>query len=258
MENDLVIFTDGSSAPHPRRGGLGFSFLFPDGLIKNFSPFGYIGATNNQMELQACIDALREILRLKKIDINSIIIRTDSKYVVDYHNLAKFVWSKNGWKKSNGEFVLNIRQWKDLLSMENRIFSKFHIYVNYEKIKGHKGIEGNERAHKSAKRSRLGPSCMKKISITRVRRSKTKKETERGSICGLGQRISLRVVSGGWEKKLFRFRCEVMSKKSRFLGNMDFVWSEFPLSVGHTYFVVLMENSNFCQIKRIIRENKKN
>jgi RNase H-like protein len=62
-ERAINVFTDGSSYSHPRRGGLGFRIITvgTDGheIIREEQPQGFQGATNQQMELQACIEALR-------------------------------------------------------------------------------------------------------------------------------------------------------------------------------------------------------
>lgn len=67
-ENALHIYTDGSSLPSPRRGGIGILFLLIDSQgreeISDSRHAGYKGATNNQMELQACIEALEEFTRI--------------------------------------------------------------------------------------------------------------------------------------------------------------------------------------------------
>ena len=71
-ENALNIYTDGSSFSSPRRGGIGIIFVFPDYLNKEekeFAPEGYVGATNNEMELKACIVAkkkYRSLVNYKK------------------------------------------------------------------------------------------------------------------------------------------------------------------------------------------------
>ncbi|MBN8866770.1 MAG: hypothetical protein J0H98_04400 [Solirubrobacterales bacterium] len=61
----LTIYTDGSSLPG-RHGGTGFVFLGEedDGnpIEREESPPGWAGATNNQMELQAAIEALKMAL----------------------------------------------------------------------------------------------------------------------------------------------------------------------------------------------------
>jgi ribonuclease HI len=63
-ENALNIYTDGSCFSSPRRGGIGIIFVFPYYMNKEkqeFAPEGYIGATNNEMELKACIMALKQV-----------------------------------------------------------------------------------------------------------------------------------------------------------------------------------------------------
>ena len=63
-ENTLVIYTDGSSRPKPRRGGYGIRFILPVCLDQNgstleFESDSYTGETNNAMELLAVLDALK-------------------------------------------------------------------------------------------------------------------------------------------------------------------------------------------------------
>jgi ribonuclease HI len=61
-------------------------------------PFGRQGATNQQMELQACIEALTILGgRRSPVDpakFQKVIVKTDSMYVVDNLSNAKFVWPK--------------------------------------------------------------------------------------------------------------------------------------------------------------------
>ena len=62
----LNIYTDGSSLNSPRSGGIGIVFVFPDDFpiedhIWEFEYAGYKNATNNEMELLACIAALKEV-----------------------------------------------------------------------------------------------------------------------------------------------------------------------------------------------------
>lgn len=256
-ENYLIIYTDGSSAPNPRTGGVGFHMIFPDGKKRDFLPYGYKGATNNEMELQACVLALREVIKLKDLEgAQGVVVCTDSQYVVGNYTNAMFSWPRQKWVRSNGEPVLNTKQWKELTRLMKRVWDIFRVQVSFEKVKAHSGIEGNEIADNLAKESRKGPSGTIKISVSNVRRSRTTKETIRGSIRGEGQRIRLRVVSGSWlsTHKLYRLRCEVLSKKSKYFENMDFVLSENMMRAGHVYDVVLMNGLDHCRVKKIIRE----
>ncbi len=260
MEDYLKIYTDGSSAPNPRKGGVGFRMIFSDGTTRDFSPYGYVGATNNEMELQACILSLREVLKLE--DLNKtlgVVIYTDSQYIVEYYKTAMFQWPKQKWMRSNGEPVLNAQQWKELVRLIKKISVKFYKYVTFEKVEAHAGIANNEAVDKLAKKSRKGPSGTIRISVNNVRRSGMSKKTVVGSIRGEGQRIRIRVVSGGPLKvqRIYRLRCVVLSKKSKYYGNMDFILSDEPLRPGHVYDVVLRSGLDYCKIEKIIKEIKK-
>lgn len=61
-ENALNIYTDGSCYSGPRRGGIGIIFITIDEagneVVEEIELPGYQQATNNQMELMACIKAL--------------------------------------------------------------------------------------------------------------------------------------------------------------------------------------------------------
>jgi hypothetical protein len=62
-DDALIIYADGSCKPKPRRGGYAFLLLTEDEageeLIHEYNPPGRLGATNNEMELTACVEALR-------------------------------------------------------------------------------------------------------------------------------------------------------------------------------------------------------
>src|SRR6266545_3626611 len=64
-EGALTVFTDGACLPSPRRGGIGIRFVHSDQLgnetVWDLEEPGYVGATNNQMELQTVITAMKAI-----------------------------------------------------------------------------------------------------------------------------------------------------------------------------------------------------
>ena len=64
-EDALNIYTDGSSLRRPRRGGVAFRYIIindaGDEEWQDECPPGYKEGTNNEMELMACILALRGI-----------------------------------------------------------------------------------------------------------------------------------------------------------------------------------------------------
>ncbi len=258
MSGCLSIYTDGSSAPNPRNGGVGMRIIFPDDEIKDFSPYGYKGATNNMMELQAPILALKEIIKLSDLKgAESIVVYTDSQYVVSNYRTAMFTWSKMKWLKGNGEPVTNTEQWKELLRLMRRIGQTFRVRVDFEKVKGHSGDEHNEAVDKLAKKSRKG-ILKGALSNVNVRRKSTIKTTVRGSVISEGQRLRIKIISSEWIKshKEYKYRFEVLSKKSRYFGNMDFVWHKDNMRAGHIFDVILMDGLNYCRIKKIIKEVK--
>jgi ribonuclease HI len=104
-EKALNIYTDGSCYASPRVGGVGYLFVSLDDRgnpqIHEECPPGWRSATNNQMELQACIEALGLALgRRSPVDVaefDKIVIRTDSQYVVNNFDKAKFEWPGTRW-----------------------------------------------------------------------------------------------------------------------------------------------------------------
>src|SRR4051794_24171472 len=121
-ENALSIYTDGSSSP-TRKGGVGFLFITVDDggepVVIEECPPGWKAATNNQMELQACIEALAIATgrhpRVGPAKYRKIVIYTDSQYVSDNYMTAIYQWSGNGWRTRDGAPVQNVSQWKELL-----------------------------------------------------------------------------------------------------------------------------------------------
>lgn len=102
---------------------------------------GERNTTNNIQELKAVINALKTI-KTTKIPIR---IYSDSAYVIN--GITQWVkgWKKKGWKKSDGKKVENVELWKELdklVLLQNDI--------QFVKVKGHAGIEINERADQLA------------------------------------------------------------------------------------------------------------
>lgn len=118
----VCIFTDGASSGNPGPSGIGVVLRF-GGHEKEISK--YIGiATNNIAELEAIRAGLAE---LKKFEL-PVRIFTDSSYAYGVLIL--------GWKaKKNQEIINDIK----------KAMSKFND-LKLIKVKGHTGIEGNERA----------------------------------------------------------------------------------------------------------------
>src|SRR5271166_4538800 len=159
-ETAVNVFTDGSSYSHPRRGGLGMIFVVVDEngdeVLHEHSPPGYSSATNNQMELKACAEALGFLTsKYSPIDLSQfskIVINTDSRYVVNNFGRAKFEWRKTRWHTRDGAPVANAQIWKELV----RIVTKLLQRVEIRWIKGHKSSDHNKTADRMAKLSAKG------------------------------------------------------------------------------------------------------
>jgi len=87
-QNVLYIYTDGSSLSSPRQGGMAIRLITIDDEgeehIQDIQLPGYKHATNNQMELKACVIALEEAVRLHLTHgVTRTIIRTDSMHVAE-------------------------------------------------------------------------------------------------------------------------------------------------------------------------------
>jgi ribonuclease HI len=240
-ENVLNIYTDGSSKAKPRRGGIGIRFVYIDGsgneAFEDFTSLGFQSATSNEMELTACIVALKNIDKYLQLqEFKKIIIFTDSAYIVNNIYNAKYIWPKKKWVKSGGAPVLNVPLWKDLI----KYIGKTGKRVEFKKVQGHSTDLHNIAVDKQAKQSASIPHN-KPISVHIVRRKTSSKHTQSGSIKPLGQKISLRIVDGTYlrEQKHYRYRCEVVTKRSPYVGNIDFICSYEILKEGHTYFVMM-------------------
>lgn len=258
--NALNIYTDGSSFQSPRAGGIGIRFKFPESIHKEDIDFefnGFKGATNNQMELQACIVALQEASVLEELSqINRIIIHTDSMYVNANVIRARFDWSTNKWNNRDGAPVLNANQWKQLLKEIQNIKRR----VDFKWVKGHSKNKDNKAVDKLAKES-ANKAFNNPLSYVSVRKKKSTKNTEKGSVKMLGQKISIRIITCQYlrPQKTWKYKYEVIAKSNQFCENIDEIFvtkdiNGIHLRDGHSYSVRFNLDNNFPQIVKIFRE----
>ncbi len=135
----IVVYTDGGSINNPGPGGYGM-VIETDGERREFSG-GFRHTTNNRMEMMSAIVALRKLQNCGK----KIILYSDSSYLV---NGIKKGWAKKwrsrGWRKSDGQPVLNVDLWQELLALQD------DVEVSFNWVKGHAGNELNERCDRLA------------------------------------------------------------------------------------------------------------
>lgn len=246
-ERALTIFVDGSMRPSPRRGGIGIRFVWINEYGQESEAWDHAlpatdGATNQQMELEAPYRALKlAIASHAPFDISAfdkIEIRTDSEYVKDGVGWAISYWSKNGWTTRDGGAVLNVRDWKSLLSLMRRLRTEYGLKVNFEWKKGKKGkhaIAVDQLAKQSSKSFSMGRS---RPNV--VRRKKSPESVEPGSVRMEGQVIAIRIIQAQYlppPHRRSRYKYEVVDESSQFFRKVDWAESELSLKRGHTYSV---------------------
>ncbi|MBR2033770.1 MAG: ribonuclease HI [Alphaproteobacteria bacterium] len=135
----VEIYTDGACSGNPGAGGWGVILRY--GKIEKELSGGEFQTTNNRMELQAVIEALKALKKECEITLY-----TDSKYVMDGVNEWMPNWKRNGWKTTNKKSpVKNIELWQelDVLLVKHKI--------KWVWVKGHNDHPENERVDKLAR-----------------------------------------------------------------------------------------------------------
>jgi ribonuclease HI len=136
MQKDkVIIYTDGAARGNPGKAGWGVVVINGKKEIEFGGRSDH--ATNNQMELQSAIEALKF---LKKEKMNSHVeIFADSKYVI--LGITEWIenWMKNNWRNAAKKPVLNKELWQELYILNQ----EFKIKWSY--VKGHSGDKYNDR-----------------------------------------------------------------------------------------------------------------
>ncbi|KAG5657953.1 hypothetical protein KAF25_006904 [Fusarium avenaceum] len=128
----LLLYTDGAcqnNGLQNSRGGWAVWLGVPtqddttnvvSGRLENQGPFGDRSiATSNRAELRAAIAALR-LSDWKREGFHTIVIATDSTYVLDGATAWTKGWVRNGWKLRSGDDVKNRDLWEMLLGEVER------------------------------------------------------------------------------------------------------------------------------------------
>jgi ribonuclease HI len=137
MTVKVVMYTDGACRGNPGPGGWGVILRF-QGSHKTLQ--GYAAeTTNNRMELTAVIEGLKALKRSCEVELF-----TDSKYVLQGLTQWLANWKRNGWKTAAKKPVKNIDLWQQLEDAVTR------HEIDWNWVKGHAGIEGNELADQLA------------------------------------------------------------------------------------------------------------
>ncbi len=138
----VTIYTDGACSGNPGKGGWGAILIYGNNK-KEISGYSKL-TTNNKMELQAVIEALKLLKRQCEVDLY-----TDSVYVKD--GITKWInnWKKNNWRTSKKDDVKNKELWVEL----DELTQKHNINWNW--VKGHADNELNNRVDELARQEIL-------------------------------------------------------------------------------------------------------
>ena len=135
----VEVFTDGACKGNPGPGGWGALLRYGEVERELFG--GERDTTNNRMELQAAIEALKALREPCEVSLT-----TDSVYVKNGITQWLEGWKKKGWKTAGRKPVKNVDLWQALDEQNQR------HQVSWFWVKGHSGHRENEIADQLANR----------------------------------------------------------------------------------------------------------
>ena len=134
----IKVYTDGACKGNPGPGGWGVYIKFNNEEKDLYG--GNPETTNNQMEMQAALEALKY---LKDKD-EAIKLYTDSNYLRQGITDWIHKWKLNNWKTASKKPVANRDLWIEISDLNEK------MNVEWNWVKGHAGDPGNERADQLA------------------------------------------------------------------------------------------------------------
>jgi ribonuclease HI len=138
VADTVELWADGACSGNPGPGGWA-AILRWNGHERELSG-GEQMTTNNRMELQSVIEGLAAISRPM-----DVIVHTDSSYVEQAFTRGWLEgWQRNGWRTASKQPVKNRDLWERLTEEAAR------HRVEFRRVKGHAGVELNERADQLA------------------------------------------------------------------------------------------------------------
>ena len=135
----VEIFTDGACSGNPGPGG--WAAILRSGSKEMEISGGEKETTNNRMEVQAALEALRCLKKPSQVRFH-----TDSSYLLNGATSWLEDWKKRDWKRKHGQ-LQNIDLWKEMdLELAKH-------QVEWVWVKGHAGNPMNERVDELARKA---------------------------------------------------------------------------------------------------------
>ena len=134
----IKVYTDGACKGNPGPGGWGV--YIQSNVDEKELYGGSPETTNNQMEMQAALEALKHL----KDEDEVIELYTDSNYL--RQGITEWIhkWKTNNWKTAAKKPVANRDLWIEISDLNEK------MSVEWNWVKGHAGDPGNERADELA------------------------------------------------------------------------------------------------------------
>jgi ribonuclease HI len=145
---DVIAFTDGGCRGNPGVGAWAFVLVDMKTRKALERAGGLRDTTNNRMEMQAAIEALQAV----KQDGVSVLVVSDSKYLIGCCTQWMAGWKAKGWKRK-GDPLKNV----DLLQQLDVLIGPRKVTFRW--VAGHSGHPGNEHV------DRLGNEAMDRIEL---------------------------------------------------------------------------------------------
>ena len=134
----IKVYTDGACKGNPGPGGWGVYIMFNNEEKDLYG--GNPETTNNQMEMQAALEALKYL----KDEDEAIKLYTDSNYLRQGITDWIHKWKLNNWRTASKKPVANRDLWIEISDLNEK------MNVEWNWVKGHAGDPGNERADQLA------------------------------------------------------------------------------------------------------------
>ena len=130
----IKVYTDGACKGNPGPGGWGVYIQSNEDEKELYG--GNPETTNNQMEMQAALEALKHLKDKDEV----IELYTDSNYLRQGITEWTHKWKKNNWRTAAKKPVANRDLWIEISDLDEK------MTVQWNWVKGHSGHPGNEKA----------------------------------------------------------------------------------------------------------------